>query len=153
MADPLQYLRGPPGGRGPPVEDLCSTGTTTNCDCLSNSLEEEFKVTRAREVVQYRDSSDPKVAKAGIQVRTGRKWRAEEAVQEADARLRHRSLVGVVTRGRAGLGSFPTPQMNTRGKEGRRLVQEEVRAAVEETRTVGSGNEATGSLDEVGECG
>ncbi|KAL7879620.1 hypothetical protein SRHO_G00018740 [Serrasalmus rhombeus] len=27
------------------------------------SLEEEFKVTRAREVVQYRDSSDPKVAK------------------------------------------------------------------------------------------
>ena len=61
------------------------------------SLEEEFKVTRAREVVQYRDSSDPKVAKAGIQVRTGRKWRAEEAVQEADAGLRHRNLVGVVT--------------------------------------------------------
>ena len=68
-------------------------------------------------------------------MRTGRKWRAEEAVQEADARLRHRSLVGVVTRGRAGLGSFPTPQMNTRGKEGRRLVQEQVRAAVEEMRT------------------
>ena len=41
----------------------------------------------------------------------------------------------MVTRGRAGLGSFPTPQMNTKGKEGRRLVQEEVRAAVEETRT------------------
>lgn len=100
------------------------------------SLEEEFKVTRAREVVQYRDSRDPKVAKAGIQVRTGRKWRAQEAVQEAEARLCHKRLVGVVTRGRAGLGSFPTPQMNTiRGKERRRLVQEEVRAAVEETRT------------------
>src|SRR4029434_5527618 len=23
LADPLQYLHGPPGGRGPPVEDLC----------------------------------------------------------------------------------------------------------------------------------
>ncbi len=30
------------------------------------SLEEEFKVTRAREVLQYRDSSDSKVEKAGI---------------------------------------------------------------------------------------
>ena len=44
----------------------------------------------------YWDSSDPKVAKAGIQVRTGWTRRAEEAVQEADARLRHRSMVRVV---------------------------------------------------------
>ncbi|KAL7841251.1 hypothetical protein SRHO_G00249420 [Serrasalmus rhombeus] len=71
----------------------------------------------------------------GIQVRSGRKWRAEKAVQEAEARLRHRSLVRVVTRGRARLGSFPTPQRNTRGKERRRLVQEEVRATVEETKS------------------
>ena len=117
------------------LSSIALYGNTNKLRLPFKSLEEEFKVTRAREVVQYRDSSDPKVANAGIEVRTGRKWRAEEAVQEADARLRHRSLVGVVTRGRAGLGSFPTPQMNTRGKEGRRLVQEEVRAAVEETRT------------------
>lgn len=97
------------------------------------SLEEEFKVTRAREVMQYGDSNDPKVANAGIQVRTGRKWRAEDAVQEAEARLRHRNLVGVVTRGRAGLGSFPTPQLNINGKE--RWREEEVRAAEEETRS------------------
>lgn len=38
------------------------------------SLEEELKV-RPREVVQYRNSSDPMVANAGIQVRTGRKWK------------------------------------------------------------------------------
>ncbi|XP_031418446.1 uncharacterized protein LOC105897391 [Clupea harengus] len=117
------------------LSSIALYGKTNKLRLPFKSLEEEFKVTRAREVVQYRDSSDPKVANAGIQVRTGRKWRAEEAVQDADARLSHRSLVGVVTRGRAGLGSFPTPQMNTRGKEGRRLVQEEVRAAVEETRT------------------
>ncbi|KAL7874517.1 hypothetical protein SRHO_G00054870 [Serrasalmus rhombeus] len=77
------------------------------------SLEDEFKVKRAKEV------------------RTGRKWMVEEAVQEAEARLHHRSMVEVVTR--AGFGSFPTPQRNTRGKERQRLVQEEVRAVVEET--------------------
>ena len=99
------------------------------------SLEEEFKVTRAREVVQYRESSDPKVANAGIEVRTGRKWKAEKAVQTAEERLRHKRIVGVVTRGRAGLGSFTIPQMNiVKGKEGRRLIQEEVRAAEEDAR-------------------
>lgn len=35
----------------------------------------EFTVTTAKEVVQYRDSRDQKVAKAGIQVRTGKKQR------------------------------------------------------------------------------
>ncbi len=36
---------------------------------------------RAREVYrQYRDSSDTKVTKAGIEVRTSRKWKAEGAV-------------------------------------------------------------------------
>lgn len=48
-------------------------------------------------LVPYRDSSDLMVANAGIHVRTGRKWRAEDAVQEAEARLHHRRLVGVVT--------------------------------------------------------
>ena len=87
-------------------------------------------------MLQYRDSHDPKVAKAGTQVRTGRKCRAEVTVHEVEARMRQRSMVGVITRGRAGLASFPTPQMNSSGKEGHYLVQEEVRAAVEETSTV-----------------
>ena len=47
-------------------------------------MEEEFEVTRAREVVQYRESSDPKVANAGIEVGTDRKWKAEKAVQAAE---------------------------------------------------------------------
>lgn len=107
------------------------------------SLQEEFKVTKARDVLLYRDSSDPKVATAGIEVRTGRKWKAEEAVQQAEASGggNHKRLVGVVTRGRAGLGSFSTPHIDTiKGKNKRCLVQEKVRAVVEEEttcRTVG----------------
>lgn len=54
-------------------------------------------------MVQNRDSSEPLMAYAGIQVKTGRRWRAEEAVQNAEAVLRHRRLVRrllrVVTRG------------------------------------------------------
>lgn len=93
------------------------------------SLEGEFKVTRTREVLQYRDSRDQKVAKPGFQARTGRKCKAEEAVQEAEARLRHRRLVGVVTQGRAGLGSFQAPHVNlSRRKKRNSFVQEEVRS-------------------------
>ncbi len=84
----------------------------------------------------YEDSSDPKVAQAGMEVKTGRKWRADKAVLQAESHIRHRVLVGAVTRGRAGLGTFPTPQYSkAKRKERRRLVQEEMRAAVEDERS------------------
>ena len=79
------------------LSSLALYGNTNKLQLPFKSLEEEFKVTRAREVVQYRDSRDPKVAKAGIQVRTGRNWMAEVADQEVEARMRQRSMVGVVT--------------------------------------------------------
>jgi len=101
-----------------------------------SSLNEEFKVSRTREVLQYRESCDPKVSQAGIEVWTGRKWKAAEAVEVAESRLLHRTLVGTVARGRAGLGSSTTPCCG-KAKEKRRrtLLQEEVRAAVEEERS------------------
>ena len=58
-----------------------------------SSLNEEFKVGHAREVLQYRESQDPKVSQAGIEVRTGRGWRAAEAVDVAESRLPHRALM------------------------------------------------------------
>ncbi|XP_061733213.1 uncharacterized protein LOC133536595 [Nerophis ophidion] len=100
-----------------------------------SSLSEEFMVTRSRELLQYRESSDPKVAQAGIEVRTGRKWRAVEAVDVAEARLRQKVLVGIVAQGRSGLGSRRTPRYDkAQGKEKRSLILEEVRAGVEERR-------------------
>jgi len=44
-------------------------------------------VTLSREVLLYRDSSYIKVSSAGIEVRTGRKWKAQEAVDQAESRL------------------------------------------------------------------
>uniref|UniRef100_A0A3B1JAJ2 Reverse transcriptase domain-containing protein n=1 Tax=Astyanax mexicanus TaxID=7994 RepID=A0A3B1JAJ2_ASTMX len=117
------------------LSSIALYGRNTKLQLPLRSLEEEFKVTRAREVMMYRDSSDPKVAQAGVRVKTGRKWVADEAVLQAESRIRHRALVGAVTRGRAGLGTFSTPQYEkVKGKERHRLVQEEVRAEVEERR-------------------
>lgn len=98
-------------------------------------------VTREREVLLYRDSSDNKGSSAGIEVRTGRKWKAQEPINQAEARLRHSELVGTVASGWARLRSNPRPHYNnSQGKERRQLIREEVRARVEEarcSRTVG----------------
>lgn len=49
-----------------------------------------------REALLYRDSRDPKAVAAGIEVRTGRKWRAIEALEVVEFQLRQRELVGKV---------------------------------------------------------
>ncbi|XP_061896833.1 uncharacterized protein LOC133645919 [Entelurus aequoreus] len=117
------------------LSSIALYGHSTKLQLPLRGLLEEFKVTRSREVMMYRDSADVKVASAGIVVKTGRKWQAQEAVSRAEARLRHKTLLGTVARGRAGLGSFPKPRWDrARGKEKRQLVQEEIRAEVEEER-------------------
>ncbi|XP_075904972.1 uncharacterized protein LOC142903304 [Nelusetta ayraudi] len=111
-------------------------GKTNKLQLPFSSLDEEFRVPRTREALLYRDSKDSKVASAGIMVRTGRKWRAQDGLEVAESRLRHRALVGTVATGRAGLGAFPQPcYEKAHGKDKRQLVLREVRAGVEEERT------------------
>ncbi|XP_061920230.1 uncharacterized protein LOC133660667 [Entelurus aequoreus] len=110
-------------------------GTSNILQLPFSGLTEEFKVARTREALQYRDSRDCKVSSAGIEVRTGRKWKAEKAVEVAESRLRQKALVGAIATGRAGLGYFPKTQVGqARGKDRRHLLQEEVRAGLEEER-------------------
>ena len=42
---------------------------------------------------------------AGMQVKTGRKWSASKAVEEAESKLKHREIVGAVCTGREGFGT------------------------------------------------
>lgn len=116
-------------------------GTNNTLQLPFSGLTEEFKVARTREALQYRDSKDCKVSVAGIEVRTGRKWKAEKAVEVAESRLRQKALVGTLATGKAGLGYFPKTQVSkAQGKERHQLLQEEVQAGVEEermNRTVG----------------
>lgn len=91
------------------------------------SLTDEFMVTRAREVLQYSDSTDTIVSKTGIEVWTGRNWRAQEAVNQAESRLQHSSLVGSVEVVRVGLRSIPRACCDkARGKDSCHLVQQKV---------------------------
>ncbi len=92
-------------------------------------------MSQTREALLYRDSRDFQVSVAGTEVRMGRKWRADKALEVVESRLRWRELVENVARGRAGLGYFPRTQINkATGKERHQLLQEEVRAGVEEDR-------------------
>ncbi|XP_029943214.1 uncharacterized protein LOC115385372 [Salarias fasciatus] len=119
------------------LSSIALYGHSTMLQLPISGLSEEFMVTRAREVMMYRDSADKKVATAGILVKTGRKWKAKEAVDRAEARLQHNILVGNTAVGRVGLGSFPKPCYGkARGREKRHMVQEEIRAEVEEDRWV-----------------
>lgn len=75
------------------------------------------------------------MAAAGIQVRRGREWSADKSLEVAESRLRHKVLVGPIATGCAGLGYFPVTRVdNAQGKVSQHLVQEEVRAGVEEVR-------------------
>ncbi len=95
-----------------------------------SSIRDEFIVARAREHLQYAGSMDDKASGAGIIVRTRKKWKAADALQQAEARLRHKALLGTVAQGRARFGSStPNLYYNVNEKERRRLVQEEVRAS------------------------
>ena len=50
---------------------------------LCNSPD-EFVVSRTREVMLYMDSKNPKVAAAGIEIRTGKKWSAKKELGKAE---------------------------------------------------------------------
>jgi len=75
----------------------------------------------------------PDTGESTLHDRVGRKWRAAEAVQQAEAR--HKALLGSVAQRRAGLRSSTSTRYDTAsGKERRNLVHKEVRASVEEER-------------------
>ena len=54
---------------------------------LPISVTEEIKVIKAILIMTLKDSRDNKVQMTGVQVRTGRKWSASKAVEEAESRL------------------------------------------------------------------
>ena len=67
-----------------------------------SSLVEEFKVSKARLVVTLKQSKDSKVRNAGIEVRTGRKWSASQAVQKAESQLKLKDVIRTTQVGRQG---------------------------------------------------
>ncbi|KAL6466887.1 hypothetical protein MHYP_G00246910 [Metynnis hypsauchen] len=92
------------------------------------SIDLGYKQEKARLVLELRDSTDPFVKNNKASVRTGRKWRAEEAVDQAISRLMHKEVVGRTQSGRAGLGWGTATKFWSKAskKERKQLVIEEV---------------------------
>ena len=100
-----------------------------------SSLDEEFKVSKARLVVTLKQSKDSKVRNAGIEVRTGRKWSASQAVQEAESQLKLKDVIGTTQVGRQGLGINKSTRWSTANdKDKRSMIQDEIRSVEEEKR-------------------
>lgn len=68
---------------------------------------------------------------AGSQIRTARKWKAQEEVVMAISRLKHREVVGRVKEGRAGLGRGETPLFWSKASK----EEQRVTVVAEVTRT------------------
>ena len=82
------------------------------------SLIEEYKVLRIRERLQFRE---------GIQTRSGRKRRVEYELRVVEERIRHKNVLGSISRGRAELVYFPSPQISkAMNKERRQIIQDGV---------------------------
>ena len=64
---------------------------TTKLRLPLTSVVEEFKAGKARLIMTLKDARDSKVREAGGYVQSGQKWKANEAIVEAESRLRHKS--------------------------------------------------------------
>ena len=90
---------------------------------------------KTKEVMMFKNLKNPKVATAGIEVRTNRRRNAPLELQIAEERLRHKALVGRVAVGCTGLGYCTNKDIRrTTGEEYRHLLQNEGRAGVKELR-------------------
>ncbi|XP_060082190.1 uncharacterized protein LOC132561508 [Ylistrum balloti] len=105
-----------------------------NIKRLQNQVEEGLRIIDKSGLP---DSKDEKIRNAGIETRTGRKWSASSAVQEAESRLRHSDIVGTTCIGKQGLGSTRVERWGTADTAGRRkMVQDNIRKMEEEIRKV-----------------
>ncbi|XP_072181288.1 uncharacterized protein [Diadema setosum] len=100
------------------------------------SVVEEFKDGKVRLVMMMRESKDQVIAGVRPPIRTGRKWRAEEAADEAVAMAKWKEMQGAVQVGRKGVGFHQGVRWYSKqGRKGRReLVVEAVKEKEEEYR-------------------
>ena len=102
-----------------------------------SSLVEEVKVAKTRNCVTLEQSRDQNIRGAGIQFKTGRKWRVEEKVQQEKSQLEMQKIAGIANVGREGLGLNKRIYYSKASKEERRkLITQKVREKEEDQRRV-----------------
>ena len=112
-------------------------GKGTPLELPITSIVEEYKASKVRTVMMLRYSKDQRIREDPPQVRTGKRWSAEQEVDRAEAALRHKDIVGSVQLGREGLGvNHFKPFSTGSDKEKRDAVVQEVRRSEQEKRMV-----------------
>lgn len=83
---------------------------------------------KARLEMTLTQSKDLVVKLVAPTVKSGRKWKAKQAVQQAQAALRHKDIIGHVHHGRGGLGLATGKPMWTKASvvEKRETIVEEI---------------------------
>ena len=78
------------------------------------------------------------MSNAGFEAVMGQKWGADKELTIAEGNLRVKSIVGSVAKARAGLCLIPTNfTRKITIKEDQQLIQDEVRAGIDEKKMVG----------------
>ena len=70
-----------------------------------SSLVEEFKIGKVRLHMMMKDSADEIIRKVYPEIKSGMKWSAVKAAQEAECSLWIKDIIGITQTNRAGLGS------------------------------------------------
>ena len=103
-----------------------------------SALTEEFKCAKVRLEMTLVESRDKCVREAAPVLKTGRKWAAKKAVEDAKAALRIGDIMGQVQHGRGGLGlsSAPPTWHKAAPAQRRKLVVNEVQKQEERMRCI-----------------
>ncbi|GFR94466.1 reverse transcriptase [Elysia marginata] len=92
------------------------------------SMLEEYKCGKVRLVTMLGDSDDSVLKTAQPSIKTGRKWKVAEAIDEAKECLKMKEVIGQTQTDRKGTGSSSVKWWSkTEGKEKRDLIIDEVR--------------------------
>ena len=122
-------------GVPPSFSNIGLYGATNQLQLPVSSLVEEFKVAKTRLVVTLQQSTDSKIRNAGIEIRTGRKWSASQAAQQAESQLKLKDVIGTTQTGRQGLGITKANKWSTANEQEKRsMIQNEIRLIEEEQR-------------------
>ena len=102
-----------------------------------SSLIEEYKATKARNMVTFTESEDPCIREAEIDVDAGRKANTKAEVDEAKSRLKLQEIIGTTNKGTEGLGMRKGKYYSkSSSKEKRSMIVNTVKEKEEERRIV-----------------
>ncbi|GFO20743.1 reverse transcriptase [Plakobranchus ocellatus] len=99
------------------------------------SILKEYKSGKARLLTMLEEPDDPVVKTVQPSLKTGRKWKVTEAVDEAKECLKMKEVIGQTQTDRRGLGSTTAKWWSkTEGKEKRDMIIDEIRNKEDSTR-------------------